>query len=156
MNPVFFLKGNHYLLESLFYVKYSSQFRKTLERLETVVASKEFPKNDNIASLAFLYINANKLNLHFLEGTFNRGIYLVNIVEFGIAKHGDRIDAHHIMVLYYKIACLYFGNGDHKNCIAYLKKIINNKSLKMREDLMCFARVLSLFAHYVSRETPDE
>ncbi|MBU2946155.1 hypothetical protein [Zobellia uliginosa] len=148
LNPVFFLKGNHYLLESIFYVKYSSHFREVLERLETVVESKDFPKNDNIASLAFLYINANKLNLHFLEGTFNKGLYLVKIIEYGINKHKDRIDAHHIMVLYYKIACLYFGIGDNKTCIQYLKKIINNKNLKMREDLMCFARVLSLVAHY--------
>ena len=29
-----------------------------------------------------------------------------------------------------------------------LKKIIENKKLTMREDLMCFARVLSLVAHY--------
>jgi len=148
LNPVFFLKGNHYLLESLFYVKYSSQFKQTLEQLESVVQGKNFPKNDNIASLAFLYLNANKLNLHFLEGTFKKGLYLVKIVEYGINKHNDRIDAHHIMILYYKIACLYFGIGDNKTCIQYLKKIINNKNLKMREDLMCFARVLSLVAHY--------
>ncbi|SHI92975.1 hypothetical protein [Pseudozobellia thermophila] len=148
LNPVFFLKGNHYLLESLFYVKYSSQFKTTLDRLEEVVESKGFPKNDNIASLAFLYINANRLNFHFLEGTFQQGLYLVKIVEYGINKHKDRIDVHHIMVLYYKIACLYFGIGDNKTCIQYLKKIINNKNLKMREDLMCFARVLSLVAHY--------
>ncbi|CAM4246890.1 hypothetical protein [Zobellia nedashkovskayae] len=148
LNPVFFLKGNHYLLESIFYVKYSSHFREVLDRLETVVSSNDFPKNDNISSLAFLYINANKLNLHFLEGTFNKGLYLVKIIEYGINKHKDRIDAHHIMVLYYKIACLYFGIGDNKTCIQYLKKIINNKNLKMREDLMCFARVLSLVAHY--------
>jgi hypothetical protein len=148
LNPVFYLKGNHYLLESLFFVKYSSQFKKTLQRLEAKVASKDFPKNDNIASLAFLYINANKLNLHFLDGTFDKGLYLVKIIEYGINKHKDRLDAHHIMILYYKIASLYFGSGDNKNCILYLKKIIDNKNLKMREDLMCFARVLSLVAHY--------
>ena len=148
LNPVFFLKGNHYLLESLFFVKYGSQFKETLEQLERQVDRPKFPQNDNIASLAFLYINSNKLNLHFLEGTFDKGLYLVNIVEYGIKKHRDRIDEHHIMLLYYKIACLYFGNGDNKNCIAYLKKIIANKNLKMREDLMCFARVLSLVAHY--------
>jgi len=147
-NPVFFLKGNHYLLESLFLLQYSSQFRQTLEDLEAMVATKEFPKNDNLNSLVFLYLNANKLNLHFMEGTFSKGLYLVRIIEFGINKHQDKIDAHHIMVLYYKIACLYFGNGDNKNCIIYLKKIIENKNLKMREDLMCFARVLSLVAHY--------
>ncbi|MBT8280321.1 MAG: hypothetical protein KJO16_02005 [Muriicola sp.] len=148
LNPVFFLKGNHYLLESLFYVKYASQFESVLARLEETVAQKEFPANDNIASLSFLYINANKLNLHFLKGTFEKGLYLVRIIEYGINKHRDRIDEHHIMVFYYKIACLFFGVGDNKNCIVYLKKIINNKNLKMREDLMCFARVLSLVAHY--------
>jgi len=148
LNPVFFLKGNHYLLESLFYVKYSSQFREVLLQLETVLKKKEFPKNDNINSLAFMYLNANKLNLHFLEGTFEKGLYLVKIIEYGINKHQDRIDVHHVMVLYYKIACLYFGIGDNKTCISYLKRIIENKNLKMREDLMCFARVLSLVAHY--------
>ncbi|AKA36527.1 hypothetical protein [Flagellimonas lutaonensis] len=148
LNPVFYLKGNHYLLESLFFVKYASQFRETLDKLEAMVNSEAFPKNDNIASLAFLYINSNKLNLHFLEGTFEKGLYLVNIIEYGIKKHRDRIDQHHVMLLYYKIACLYFGNGDNKNCIAYLKRIITNKKLKMREDLMCFARILSLVAHY--------
>ncbi len=148
LNPVFYLKGNHYLLESLFYVKYSSQFKTTLDRLEATINEAQFPKNDNIASLEFLYVNANKLNLHFLEGTFDKGLYLVRIIEYGINKHRERIDEHHIMVLYYKIACLYFGLGDNKSCIQYLKKIINNKNLKMREDLMCFARVLSLVAHY--------
>jgi len=88
------------------------------------------------------------LNLHFLEGTFKKGLYLVKIIEYGINKHKDRIDEHHIMLLYYKIACLYFGMGDNKTCIQYLRRIINNKNLKMREDLMCFARVLSLVAHY--------
>ncbi len=148
LNPVFYLKGNHYLLESLFFVKYSTLFRSTLERLEEVVNRKSFPKNDNIASLIFLYVNSNKLNLHFMEGTFEKALYLVKIIEYGINKHRDRIDQHHVMVLYYKIACLYFSIGDNKTCIAYLKKIINNKNLKMREDLMCFARVLSLVAHY--------
>jgi hypothetical protein len=148
LNPVFFLKGNNYLLESLFYIKYSSQFRKTLEKLEEVTSGKDFPKNDNVASLSFLYINANKLNLHFMEGTFEKGLYLVRVVEYGINKHRSRLDQHHVMLFYYKIACLYFGIGDHKNCIKYLNKIIRNRNLKVREDLMCFARVLSLVAHY--------
>ena len=148
LNPVFFLKGNNYLLEALFFVKYSSQFTHVLQRMEAIVNSAEFPKNDNMSSLAFLYINSHKLNHHFMEGTFEKGLYLVNVIEYGIQKHKDRIDQHHVMIFYYKIACLYFGHGDNKTCIQYLKKIIDNKSLKMREDLMCFARVLSLVAHY--------
>jgi len=52
------------------------------------------------------------------------------------------------MVFYYKISCMYFGAGKNEECIFYLEKIINNKDLKMREDLLCFSRVLNLVAHY--------
>jgi hypothetical protein len=50
------------------------------------------------------------------------------------------------MMFYYKIACIYFGTvcGIH----LLFEKIINNKNLIMREDLMCFARLLYLIVHY--------
>ncbi len=148
LNPVFFLKGNHYLLESLFYIKYSTQFREVLERLGKVLEDDKFPANDNVQTLTFLYIYNNKLNLHFLEGTFRDGLYLIDEIERGIQEKKLRIDDHHVMLFYYKIACLYFAIGENRKCIEYLKRIIENKNLKMREDLMCFSRVLSLVAHY--------
>lgn len=148
LNPVFFLKGNNYLMESLFLIKDRKQLRETIQSLETTVTSQGFPLDDNIEALIFLYLYNNKLNLHFLEGTFEEGEPLVGEILKELKDYGNRIDDHHIMVLYYKIGCLYFGMGDNKKCIEYLKKIINNKSLKMREDLLCFSRVLSLVAHY--------
>lgn len=51
-------------------------------------------------------------------------------------------------MLYYKIACLYFGMGKNELCIAYLQKIIKSKNLTSAEDLQCFSRVLNLIAHY--------
>ncbi|TRZ42584.1 hypothetical protein [Robertkochia solimangrovi] len=148
LNPVFYLKGNNYLLESMFYVKYRSGFRETLSKVEKVLHSDKFPKNDNTEVLGFLYLYYNKINLHFLEGSFEEGLKLEPEILSGIKQYRNKIDIHHIMVFYYKIACLYFGSGDNKSCIRYLKKIIDNKNLSMREDLMCFARVLSLVAHY--------
>ncbi len=147
-NPVFFLRGNHYLLESLFLIKDKKQLKSTLEEFEKTVQEPSFPKDDNIEVLSFQYVYNNKLNIHFLEGTFEEGKYLVEEILNGISEFNNRLDDHHIMVLYYKIGCLYFGMANHKKCIEYLSKIINNKSLKMREDLMCFSRVLSLVAHY--------
>jgi len=150
LNPVFFLKGNNYLLESLFYLRHYRKFKTTLERLEIILKSDSFPKDDNIAVLSFLYLYNNKFNLHFIEGTFEEGIPLVDVVLKNIKEFRDRIDEHHIMLFYYKIASLYFGAGDNKKCIEYLEKIIGNRTLQMREDLMCFARILSLIAHYES------
>jgi len=43
---------------------------------------------------------------------------------------------------------MYFGAGKNEECIFYLEKIIHNRDLKMREDLLCFSRVLNLVAHY--------
>lgn len=148
LNPVFFLRGNHYLLESLFYLRQYEKFKSSLSRFEDVTKEKWFPIDDNIDGLAFLYIYNNKFNLHFIEGSFEEGLPLVDEVLLRLENYKNRIDEHHVMVFYYKIASMYFGAGDNKKCIYYLEKIISNKSLQMREDLLCFSRILNLVAHY--------
>lgn len=147
-NPVFFLKGQHYLLESLFYLKLSTKFDEALKRLEGLHEDSRFPKGDNLDTLLFLYIQSNTLNHRFMVGNYEDFEPLVTEVMEGIKSPKYRIDEHHIMVFYYKIACLYFGAENHTKCIEYLAKIINAKSLKTRQDLMCFARLLNLIAHY--------
>ena len=147
-NPVFFLKGNHYLLESLFYLKHHTKFKEVLEGLENRLETEDFPRSDNLEILEFLYVYSHKLNLKFMVGDFTTDDGLINHIEKYLKQSRQRMDEHHIMVFYYKIASLYFGSGQNKKCIEYLARIINNKSLKMREDLMCFARILNLVAHY--------
>lgn len=148
LNPVWYIKGNSYLLECLYLIKHKSYMKEVLEKLQLTITSDSFPKNDNLSSLYFICYYNSKFNLHFLEGDFEGGIYLVDDVLKNIKKNEDRIDEHHIMIFYYKIASLYFGAGNNKKCIEYLKKIIENKNLTMREDLLCFARVLSIIAHF--------
>lgn len=150
VHPVFYLKGKNYLLESLFFVKHISKFKEVLSSFEKEIESNSIPKNNNTEILIFQYLYANKLHLHFLEGSFEEGEYLVNIIEDKIKLYQSRLDNHHIVILYYKIACLYFGMGKNKECINYLSKIINSKKLHVAEDLQCFARILSLISHYES------
>jgi hypothetical protein len=148
LNPVFFLKGNNYLLESLYMLKYKSKFKKYLVLLEETIKDPRFPINDNIACLSFLYLYNNKLNYHILEGSFVESEYLIPEILNKLKIHNDHLDEHHEMLFYYKIASIYFGNEKYAECINYLEKIINNKNLSMREDLMCFSRLLCLIAHY--------
>ena len=148
LNPVFFLKGNHYLLESLFMLKYKTNFKKYLVQLEETIHDPKFPVNDNIASLSFLYLYNNKLNYHILEGSFAESEYLIPEVLYKMNQHSEHLDEHHEMLFYYKIACIYFGNEKYTDSLFNLEKIINNKNLTMREDLMCFARLLYLILHY--------
>ena len=148
IHPVFYLKGNNYLMESLALIKYPSKFKETLKQMGYWTQHASFPKNDNLKALRFQFYYSNQLNVHFLEGSFEEGLILIPEIKKGIRDYSNQIDPHHIMMFYYKMACIYFGAEDYENCIVFLDKIISNKSLKMREDLLCFSRVLNIFAHY--------
>ncbi|MCL7752191.1 hypothetical protein [Polaribacter sp. Z022] len=148
LHPVFYLKSKNYLLEASFLVKKVSTFKKELTHFETEIDEKSIPMNTNTELLIFLYFYSNKLHLHFLEGSFEKGEYLVEIINSKIEKYKNRLDNHYVVLLYYKIACLYFGMGKNKLCIAYLQKIIRSKNISTAEDLQCFARILNLIAHY--------
>src|SRR5690606_25585584 len=135
LHPVSYLKGNHYLLESLFLLGHVGLFEKVLNDLENNLKDSRIPDDDNIAALAFLYLYSNKLNLRFMKADFQDGQPLVDKIQNNIRKFSDRLDEHHIMIFYYKIGCLYFGAGDNRKCIEFLQKIISNRSLETREDL---------------------
>jgi hypothetical protein len=152
LNPIFFLRGKQYLLEALFFIGDIPRFRDVLEKLETTLQQEDFPSRENVQSLAFLYRYSHRLNLHFMEGSFQEGSKCVDEVLKGIKTFENKIDEHHIMIFYYKIACLYFGMAEYKKCIFFLDKIISNKSLEMREDLLCYSRILNLVAHYEAGE----
>ncbi len=147
-NPIYYLKGINYLLESLFLLRHKTKFENVLLKLEADISSGNIASNENTLTLAFLYLNQNKLNLFFIDGKFSNGLVFVSKLIKEIDLYKLKIDPHHIMLFYYKIACMYFGAGKNEECIFYLEKIINNKELKMRQDLMCFSRVLSLVTHY--------
>ncbi|AUC15271.1 hypothetical protein BTO06_09025 [Tenacibaculum sp. SZ-18] len=148
INPVFYLKGKNYLLESLFFTRQKDEFIKELASFEEEINNEKITLNSNTEILMFQYLFANKLHKHFIEGTFKEGEYLIEEINKRIHCYSSRLDKHHIVQFYYKIACLYFGMGNNKRCIEYLSKIIDAKKLYVGEDLQCFARVLNLIAHY--------
>lgn len=148
LNPVFFLKGNNYLLESIFFLQNKPKFQEILADFEKRIKHPSFPQDENVETLVFLYLNFHKINQHFIDGSFNEGLGLIPKIESNLKVFNNRIDEHHKMIFYYKFASLQFGAGNNKDCIFYLDKIISNKTLAMREDLLCFARVLNLVAHY--------
>jgi len=46
VNPVFFLKGNNYLMESLFLIQDRTKLKFRIERLEKMVLSDGFPQHE--------------------------------------------------------------------------------------------------------------
>lgn len=146
--PSMYFKSYNYLLESLFYIKHYYKYKSVLEDLHNELVTHKNIQNQNAEILAYSYYYANKINLHFFEGTFTEGLSIIpNLLNF-IEKNLHKIDQHHILVFYYKIACLYFGSGDNKKCNSFLNKIIDTRDENIRSDLQCFARILRLIATY--------
>lgn len=125
-HPVFYLKSKHYLFEALFFIKKHKAFTQELDWFIDEIKHDLIPKNSNTELLMYQYLYINQLNYHFLEGTFKEGEYLVERINTYIKEHINRLDQHHVVVLYYKIACLYFGMGENKICISYFKPDYTN------------------------------
>jgi hypothetical protein len=146
--PSLYFKSYNYLLESLFYLRHYQRFKKILGQLHSEIVSQANIQNQNAEILANSYYFANKMNLHFLDGTFTQGLEVVPDLESFLSKNLSKIDQHHVLVFYYKIACLYFGSGNYKKCNIYLNKIIDTRDEDVRSDLQCFARILRLISTY--------
>ena len=141
-----YLKGQHNLLSALFHLRDYKRFRSSLGQLEKKEAA--LMGNENVRLLYQLYYHTNVINLHYLKGTFSEGLTKIDSINKFIDDNSNKLDEHRIIVLYYKIACLYFGSGDNKMAINYLNKVIQFKEQSLREDIQCFARILNLIAHF--------
>ena len=142
-----YIKGLHNLLNAHFNLRNYPGFEKTLATFEDFSRSDIVRLNDNNRIQVFVYLYISKINQHFLDGTFQDGLKIVDHITHQLTEYELYLDQHRTLIFYYKIASLYFGAGDYDNAIDYLNKIINWK-VNLRNDLQCYARLLHLIAHY--------
>ncbi|MEO7393698.1 MAG: hypothetical protein ABIU11_02085, partial [Chitinophagaceae bacterium] len=142
-----YIKGMHNLMGAHFDLLNPQKLAETIKQFQEFTKSKLVEQNENNLILAYQYLYTSRINLHFLQGTFTKGLRMVPFLERMLKDYGTYLDAHRVLVFYYKIACLYFGSGDNEKAIDYLNRIINSKS-DLRNDLQCYARLLNLIAHY--------
>lgn len=143
-----YLKGLYNLHNALFNLRNYKRLNQTVQLIKDADLGER--DNENTVLLHGLYLLTARINLLYLEGSFDSGLSIVADVEAFIRDNDERLDQHRIMVLYYKVACLYFGSGDNRSAIRYLNKVIQMKDVSLREDIQCFARILNLIAHFES------
>lgn len=148
LHPVFYLKGLHNLLSTLFNSLHDVRFFAALPQLEHFPQVVDFSQNRNVEGLFHLYRNIHQINAFYLNGDYTEGVKIIPDISELLDSNPFNWDANRILVFQYRIACLYFGNGDHSRAIDYLNKIINQKTIDYRADIQCFARILNLIAHF--------
>jgi tetratricopeptide (TPR) repeat protein len=63
------------------------------------------------------------------------------------------LDAHKLLIFYFKIAWLYMGAGKPNAAIDYLNQILNHPGKALREDMQAYASILFIMAHYDLKNT---
>ena len=142
-----YIKGMHNVLTACFDLRYFSQFDNFLHQFEAFSDTQVANQHYNFRMQTFVYITAAKINGHLMKGSFDEGLKLVPAIEGGLQEFASFIDRHRVLVIHYKMAVLFFGNGDYEASIDYLRKIINGPD-DLRIDLQCYARLIHLLAHY--------
>ena len=148
LDPDLYMKGLHNVISALFFCYDYKRFKIYYDKLINFVESRQDQFSRKNIILAFLYIETAKINHCFLKADFSEGTKYLEELDAKIDEYALYIDDHRRLVFYYKMACICFGAANFKECIEYLNRIINSKSINLREDVQSFARILSLIAHY--------
>ncbi|MEQ9288127.1 MAG: hypothetical protein RIG77_14520 [Cyclobacteriaceae bacterium] len=138
---------NHLMIAQTKLEKYE-EFLVTKKELRSVGNLPAINLNDNIKLKLLKYSYVHEFNGFFMMGDFGRGVQLIEKIKPGLEQFIEQIDSHSRVIMFYKTACLYFGNDHFKDAIFWLNKIINSSDTNIREDIHGFARILSLICHY--------
>jgi hypothetical protein len=142
-----YIKGMHNLLNSHFDLRNFEGFEMALQQFDAFAKSPTANHHENFKVQTFMYLYTARINQCFITGTFKEGLQLVPYIEEKLKDYELFLDRHRVLVFNYKIASLYFGNGDYAMCIDYLQRIIND-NVDLRYDIQCYARLMHLLAHY--------
>ncbi len=125
-----------------------NEFVSTQKQLIAIKRDKTLVLTENINLNLFKTIYFHEINRHFMSGEFKSGTRIVAALESEINKFISRLDKHSVLLFYYKISCLYFGSSNFKAALKWLNKILNEREIRLREDLYSFSRILSLICHF--------
>jgi len=153
-HPVWYIKGNTYLLKILFLYGNIDILEENFKNFNAMVNSQNFVQNENLQALIFLTHYNTLMNIHFVKGEFFTGTKLIPEIELKMERLREKIDEHHFMILYLKMAAMFFGSKNFKKSIEYSMKVVECKG-NVQEDLLFHTRILILMAKYESGNDED-
>ncbi|ADR21635.1 hypothetical protein MATR_07340 [Marivirga tractuosa] len=123
-------------------------FLKSRQRLHELNEEMQKSVNENIRNRLIKYVYVHEFNRIFMLGKFNLGVKLLKRLSPDLEAFIQRSDEHSRIILFYKIACLYFGDSQYHKALEWLNRVQQDEKTDLREDIHSFARILSLIAHY--------
>ena len=86
------------------------EFQHTTRELRALNNLPSSQLNENIRMKLLKYTFVHEFNRLFLMGDFEHGVRLMERIKLGLEQFTKQLDLHSRVIMYYKTACLYFGN----------------------------------------------
>ncbi len=120
--------------------------RMLIEEIRSLESKKGF-KSIDLSVRIFSNSYYHELVLLHSIGEFQKSVDLIEKIEEGQAKFGDKITKEMEILLSYNKAYSYFGIGDYKSALHYLNEVLNDNEQNLRQDIYSFSRVFNLVIH---------
>ncbi len=147
-DPDLYMRGYHYLLTCAYNLKYKEKFDSYLDELEKFRDQNYSQFNNNTQIISFLYVHYSRLNKYFLHEQYIEGLTVIPATLKRIQRYKSKLDAHRILVFYFKIAWMHLMAGDSNSAINYLNQIFQMEVGTLREDIQGYSQLMFLMAHY--------
>ena len=142
-----YIRATSKMLEIMFMTRQLNPLKESVQKL-TSEQNVILPKTARVNSIVEFTLIVAQLNTFMLEGNFLEGTNIQPRVATFLTASKGLIDEHYLMMVNYKMACIFFGANDYQNCKKSLARIITIKSDRYRRDLQVFSRILNLIASY--------
>ena len=123
-------------------------FNLNHRRMRSIHRMEGVEPDANIELKLQKYIYSHLFNKYFMVGDFEIGVTMFTRIKPRLEQIIPQLDKHSRLIMYYKIACLYFGDGKFNESIRWLHRIINTEEENIREDVHSFARIINLICHF--------
>lgn len=120
-----------------------------IEKYITLFTSLRTPQLNSVKIRYGVFLSyCNVLNFYLRRGEFEKGIELIKEIEPNLIKYKGKISTEIELGLYINIAIVYFAMGNFSKTLYWLNKILSDPTLSLRNEIICFARILNLIAHF--------
>jgi hypothetical protein len=130
-----------------------SSLRKYLESFALLTKLRALPEkmnsknNEDLSLKLFSSIYSIELSLYSMLGDFEEGVKIIPQVTQGLEKYDDKLNSVRKAYFYFKIAEMFIGVEDYSKAQRWLNKLLNDINISEKEDIYCFAKLLSLIVH---------
>ncbi|MGZ4060982.1 MAG: hypothetical protein ACXVPU_18270, partial [Bacteroidia bacterium] len=131
------------LLNSQDELKKYDELKKTLHQLRSIET-----RSPNIQARIFAYSYNLEQTQSIISGDFKKVVEKHPEVEEGIKKNKNFMHKEFLVAFKYQFFYGYFGIGDFNNSLKYMNQLLNEDTIKVRQEIYFFARIMNLIIHY--------